>query len=586
VRHWCARIDLPPLLERALHVAVIGLAAVSLTPRPAFAQNPFSIEGTITAASNSGVTAVPANANPPCVITGGSTQACMITDPDGSLKERGPINSNTTKMGGINTAPTPMLGDTNPNSNTDLNTVFSQVKKASDLDLWYYFAWIRDATGTGFISVEFQHNPVDAGCIKPNSTPVVVDYSLDTCNPWKGRQGGTGGNADFLILWDQSGSSTDIIQRNFICSNGSSKCTGPLVVLAPCPSVITSENPADACHRISPAYAVASFGLPAPSKQVWDTGRGELAIDLTTQVFAAGGCQSFANIIPGTVTGNSDTADYKDVVLSPFPPISNCGSVTITKQTDPQGRAGTFTYTLAAGGSSIFNPGGVDADCSVSGAGDLAECRGRLTTTTAAPYTDSNTISNLVEHAANWTLTEDSPGSDFTLKSIDCVDSEGGTYHLFGDGQTPVSGFLVEPGATTACTIVNAFVKGSPTGNTVQAGRALIKDSISLAGIKAGASDASSATAIFALYSASPCVDPNLPQGILGNRVYVSDPIALTYDSSKTTASAAMPDSLYQVILPGVTYYWRVTYSGDAYNNSLRTACGSETANVTITFFQ
>ena len=47
-----------------------------------------------------------------------------------------------------------------------------------------------------------------------------------------------------------------------------------------------------------------------------------------------------------------------------------------------------------------------------------------------------------------------------------------------------------------------------------------------------------------------------------------------------------MPDSLYQVILPGVTYYWRVTYSGDAYNNSLRTACGSETANVTITFFQ
>ena len=29
MRHWCARIDLPPLLERALHVAVIGLAAVS-----------------------------------------------------------------------------------------------------------------------------------------------------------------------------------------------------------------------------------------------------------------------------------------------------------------------------------------------------------------------------------------------------------------------------------------------------------------------------------------------------------------------------------------------------------------------------
>ena len=87
MRHWCTRIELPALLERALQVAMIGLAAVSLTPRPAFAQNPFSIEGTITATSNSGVTAVPANANPPCVITGGSTQACMIADPDGNRME-------------------------------------------------------------------------------------------------------------------------------------------------------------------------------------------------------------------------------------------------------------------------------------------------------------------------------------------------------------------------------------------------------------------------------------------------------------------------------------------------------------------
>src|SRR5687767_3141101 len=108
----------------------LALVSIALWPTIAAAQNPFSIEnpangGVITPASNSGVTAQPANAAPCKIGAGGSTQACMITSPQelaGSVKERGPINSNTTKMGVINTAATPMLGDTNPNANTDLQT--------------------------------------------------------------------------------------------------------------------------------------------------------------------------------------------------------------------------------------------------------------------------------------------------------------------------------------------------------------------------------------------------------------------------------------------------------------------------------
>src|SRR5262249_30237983 len=125
--------------------------------------------------------------------------------------------------------------------------------------------------------------------------------------------------------------------------------------------------------------------------------------------------------------------------------------------TDPQGRAGTFTYTLAAGGANIFNTGSVDSDCTVSGVDDLNQCRGSLTTTTTAPFNDTDTISNLVEHGMTWTLTEVDPGPDFSVESIDCMDSHGVSYHLFGTGQQTVNAFLIEGGSTTGCTIVNAF---------------------------------------------------------------------------------------------------------------------------------
>jgi len=40
-------------------------------------------------------------------------------------------------------------------------------------------------------------------------------------------------------------------------------------------------------------------------------------VDLTATIFGGStACKSFANTIPSTVTGNSDTADYKDTILS------------------------------------------------------------------------------------------------------------------------------------------------------------------------------------------------------------------------------------------------------------------------------
>jgi hypothetical protein len=180
-----------------------------------------------------------------------------------------------------------------------------QTAKAVDGKLWLYFAWERDANnGSGFIAFEFQQGQLAAACnytasgidmVKPQSAAETT--LINGCNPWAARQAG-----DFMILWDQSGSALNITKRVY---NG--------VAFGP-PQPLGSADP-----------AISADGF-----------RGEAAINLTDDVFPPGGsCVNFANIIPGTVTGNSDTADYKDTVLAPFPDISNCGSITVTKVTEP-----------------------------------------------------------------------------------------------------------------------------------------------------------------------------------------------------------------------------------------------------------
>ena len=125
---------------------------------------------------------------------------------------------------------------------------------------------------------------------------------------------------------------------------------------------------------------------------------------------------------------------------------------------------------------------------------------------------------------------------------------------------------------------MNKLLKGAPGKSTTQAGMASfsIKDTINLTGIRPAASDAAAATATFRLYSADTCAAASL--------VYTSDPVTLTYGGTPVGATASATLAGFQPISAGTTYYWRVTYTGDAFNNGFTTACGSETAFVSFTF--
>jgi hypothetical protein len=215
----------------------------------------------------------------------------------GAVKELGPLNSNTTKIGVIHSDAVPTLGLTNPNGQVDLRQAWLGSKRDADNDDWLYFAWERDnATGSGFIAFEFMQDPPPAACDYLNKTDQQL---IDTCNPWSRRKAG-----DFMILWDQQGGSKDLFLRTW-------SGTAPNLVLSP---------PGQALNADVSAAAYSADGF-----------RGEAALNLTDAVFGGvQACRSFANVIPSTVTGNSDTADYKDTILQPTVPVGGCTSTTTT----------------------------------------------------------------------------------------------------------------------------------------------------------------------------------------------------------------------------------------------------------------
>lgn len=280
-------------LKAALAIAGLVVAGAVAVPQVAYAADgPFNIDGTVPDANTT-----------------------ELADGFGNVKELGPKNSNVTKIGVIHSAALPMLDTTNPNGQVDLRRAWLDTERdtAAPNHDWLYFAWERDAnSGSGFIAYEFMQSAAPAACAYDTATDAQL---IAACNPWANRKAG-----DFMILWDQSGSSKDLILRTW-------SGTAPNLVL----SAGTTLNAA-----VSQA-AYSSDGF-----------RGEAAVDLTATIFGGStACKTFANTIPSTVTGNSDSADYKDTILKNAPPITNCTSTTVT--TPKTGAGGD----IPAGGLSI-----------------------------------------------------------------------------------------------------------------------------------------------------------------------------------------------------------------------------------------
>jgi hypothetical protein len=387
-----AKMEAPIRLRQtrfqAIAIAASILATLLLTPIAASAQVPYAIDGVVPDANTA-----------------------EFQDPAGSVSELGPVNNTATKLNDIGSASTPMLEFTNPNGSTDLSTIWLDTEADPTEDLWLYFGWERFAdSGSSIVAYEFQFAAPDPACDFADIDQVEPETAeetalIESCNPWSNRAPG-----DFMIVWDFGGGATDIVLRTF---DGTAFDAG--------------------VNLSASGFAVAALNT--------DLTRGEGAINLTDAIFGGNDfCFEVANVIPGTITGNSDRADYKDTVLADIGDslnITNCGTVHITKVTDPAGETGNFDYTLdrLSGADIDFTP-------RTSASGTLVD-DGATAELAVLPGTDYRLVEDLTAEPT------------FALESIECDRPAPAT-----DG---TAGFTVDLAEDTHCVIRNRLRTGSIT---------------------------------------------------------------------------------------------------------------------------
>ncbi|QGN58068.1 hemagglutinin [Nostocoides sp. HKS02] len=493
----------PTRLKAALAVTALVVAGALTGPLTAFAASgPYSIDGNV---PDAGTTELP--------------------DGFGNVKELGPINSSTTKIGVINSAAVPMLGLTNPNGQVDLRRAWlGTARDTGTQHDWLYFAWERDAnSGSGFIAYEFMQNPAPAGCAYDTATDAQL---IANCNPWANRKAG-----DFMILWDQSGSSKDLILRTW-------SGTAPNLTLSTGTTLDASVSQA--------AYSPDGF-------------RGEAAVDLTATIFGGStACKSFANTIPSTVTGNSDSADYKDTILKNAPPITNCTSTTVTtpKQGDgtaiPSGGLSIGTGvasvkdsavvsltggTAAPTGSVAFSLCKVDAPgLCTSGGTSVGSTNLTGTTYPATVVSPTGYVTSAGRYCWRATWTGDSangiPGSS---------DSSSGEC------------FTVNPVPTSLGTTASAgVILGNAVSDTATLGGTATQPANPVINLTGTGGAAAGGTITFTLYGPNDC----------STVAYTSATVAVSGNGTYST-----PNPQFVPTLPG-TYHWAASYTGSSPNTN------------------
>jgi hypothetical protein len=243
-----------------------------------------------------------------------------------------------------------------------------------------------------------------------------------------------------------------------------------------------------------------------------------MAINLTDEIFGdADRCLSFDNVIPGTVTGNSDTADYKDTVFATFPPVTNCGILKIRKVTkDPDGNVFSdpsnpaFGYTVTKSGDALRFAADA-ANYPVDGAAPQISIVRPNTNTPAGPALlagEANTHThNDLRIGSNYTLVEATPPpTPYVLVSVICTDATGQRDITPDTGDFTTYSVSVPSGTFeyTLCVITNQFVKTTPTVATAQSARVFLFDSVNITALTPGASNRPT-SATFRLYSDAGC---------------------------------------------------------------------------------
>jgi hypothetical protein len=439
----------------------------------------------------------------------------------------------------------------------DLKRIYLSTKTAtsgpSAGDVFLNLAWVRIPQNTTSASahVAFEFNQSTVECDPPSSGLVE-------------RTAG-----DMLIVYDFEGGGNPVVTLRRWTTSGpcevgseTAPCWGTaanLTNLGFAEAAINTGGPVlDSLTPPTPPATQSVNSNPGASEF------GEAGINLTDAgVFGAGTCANFGNVFAvSRSSGNSGTAQMKDLVGPADFTLANCGSVIIRKVTDPAGDTTTsFGYTT-----------------------NVTTTPATTTTPFSLKDGESNEILN-VNAATGRTVTEDDPSTaGYTLDSIDCSASTVPEANISPVVGTRTVTFSIAAGQTLDCTFTNSLNRET-TLNTLQTFIPNDTANITGTGITGDGS-----------------VNFKLLEGTLGDETDETCANAETtdtvvYEETVTTLTGTNPftastDNPGVPGAPGETdgftidtdnqgdYYWKVTYTG--IDDPSVTSC-NELSNVLIT---
>jgi prealbumin domain-containing protein len=286
-----------------------------------------------------------------------------------------------------------------PNSKADLAR-FAVAGETIGPDSYIYLAWSRE-NQSGTVNFDFELNAL----AQPDLTTPGSKHLNRSVN-------------DLLINYSFQGGAQNPTLTRYIW-NGSA--WGPAVpISSTCSEGAVNSSPVS--ENLGGRTAVIR-----PAAQF-----GEAAINLTcAEVVPPNTCEPFTSAYVKSRSSTAFNSEIKDFIAPISIGLSNCGSLTIIKHTNPRGLDQVFSYTTSGSGVSDFTLN----DAGNSGGGDSAG--------------NTKTFTGL--NAGLKTITEGADPSGFSFASLTCVDSGGNSSTTSGR----VASVTVAGGGSTTCTYVN-----------------------------------------------------------------------------------------------------------------------------------
>jgi hypothetical protein len=313
----------------------------------------------------------------------------------------------------------------------DLKRIYVASKTLGNGHTYLALAWVRIPQNTTSPSahIAFEFNQGNAGACAAGSGGLVK------------RSTANGG--DVLVLYDFEGGQTDnpTIRLSRWIASGACEIANNT---APCWSPAQDLTAAGIAEAKVNTVSTAQ-DLVAPANETLGINEfGEAGIDLTEAgVFPLGTCQTLGSLYGVSRTsGNSGTAQMKDLVGPGNFNLTNCGQIKVIKHSNPRGLNQAFAFTSTIPSTATCVQDATPAAFSLNDSGN----------TSADNAANTEDCTNVP--SGTYTVTEGADPAGFAFNNYSCTASGTGTSYTAGASAKQVS-ITIAGGGVVVCTYTN-----------------------------------------------------------------------------------------------------------------------------------